>query len=129
MCHTCSLFSSFEELLNHEVHVGNKFVIPALGRGNISLPVRMDGNLVNVTFLDVLYMPDLMVNLISVSVAQKQVQFIFGNDLVLIVLENKLMVIAELSSSGLFHLFTSDLYWVLHTKKNRACDHSNFFHV
>ena len=71
-CHMCNDFEIFQDLKNlgedkHEIKVGDGYTLKAEGEGHIKLKVKGLNGFSKCKLFNVLYVPDLSYNLISVS--------------------------------------------------------------
>src|SRR6266851_8712042 len=68
MCSHCSWFTSFSPLSNHtKVVLSDNSSIPAIGMGHVHVYMNAKGKWITSILQDVLYVPDLSTNLLSVS--------------------------------------------------------------
>jgi hypothetical protein len=68
MCSHCSWFTSLSPLSNHcKVVLGDDSSIPATGTGRVCIRMHTKGRWITSVLQDVLYVPDLSANLLSVS--------------------------------------------------------------
>src|SRR5216683_7315006 len=68
MCSHCTWFSNFTPLSQHtKVILGDNSAIPAMGSGHLKVKMLANGKWINSVLQDVLYVPDLHRNLLSIS--------------------------------------------------------------
>jgi hypothetical protein len=68
MCSHCAWFSHFTPLSRHmKVVLGNNSAIPAVGSGCLNVKMLANGKWINSILQDILYVPDLYGNLLSIS--------------------------------------------------------------
>jgi hypothetical protein len=67
LCHTRACFADLRPTTNKKVVMANNDVISAAGHGPIHVRIPFNGRVTAGTFHDVLYVPDLSANLLSVS--------------------------------------------------------------
>jgi hypothetical protein len=65
-CHTRSYFTSLQSILNQTVTLGDNTTVSATGRGDIPVRLNLHGTSITATIADVLYVPDLGFNLLSI---------------------------------------------------------------
>lgn len=67
MCGTRDYFDNLSETAARDIRTAGKETVKAIGTGTITLNIEIDGKLKTLKLLDVLYVPDLRGNLLSVS--------------------------------------------------------------
>jgi hypothetical protein len=67
LCNTRAWFADLEPVTGIKVQLGDNRFISATGRGHINVDIPINGRLEPAVFSDVLYVPDIAANLLSVS--------------------------------------------------------------
>lgn len=118
-----------------EIMVGNKQTIYAYGTGSILLESDIDGDKINVTVNNVLYVPEAAENLISIGVIRKKIRTTFVDDKCLFHLQTsdqQLVMVGKYQQSGLYLLNVRPLiHKVLLNKSRRTITdwHESLGHV
>jgi hypothetical protein len=101
-----SWFSSFSELTHPtNVNFGDGLQLKAAGIGSIAVPTLVGGQQLTLQLLDVLYVPQISVNLISVAALDNDFKFVIKKGSISIYnTHNELIAIAHRSTSNLYHL-------------------------
>jgi transposase InsO family protein len=71
LCNNRKWFADYQQDTNKKVVLGDNHVIPVVGRGRIEMELQLSGRTSLGTFHDVLYVPTIAVNLLSVSMMTK----------------------------------------------------------
>ena len=108
-CHMCNNKNLFLELRNleevHEIKVGDGYSVEAKGEGTIELQVMLDDAVNSCKLYNVLYIPDLSFNLLSVSKTVKAGKTVkFSQNGCQIVNKNSNIVAAAKKVSNLYYL-------------------------
>jgi transposase InsO family protein len=105
-CHDRAMFSSFMSIPPRDVILGDNRVIKAVGCGTIRVESNVDGRMIVGTLTEVLYVPDMSVNLLSVSkMTERGLQVHYaGNQCTVTTTSGKVICRGEKTNGGLYRL-------------------------
>lgn len=109
MCGNNETFVNLNESTSGKVNLANKASTDIKGRGFVSLITNLDGKINNVNIKDILYVPELRTNLLSVDkIYVKGFNVIFKSDTATVVDKNRKAVLkADRTDDGLYYLRTT----------------------
>ena len=114
-----------------EIFLGDDRVIKALGEGKVILEVYDGSNVLTIGLYNVLYVPEIAKNLLSVSaMTQKGAEVLFENDKCYVTKDGKTMNIGHLVSSKLYVVNTEpDCANVASSKASLEVWHCRYGHI
>ena len=81
MCFETHQFSSYKAIVPIAIHIANNAITHAVGIGEVALQASTEDGTSEITLRDVLHVPDLMTNLMSIrKIAKKQFPILFDGD-------------------------------------------------
>lgn len=112
MCHRRDFFTSFTEEHGSTVMLGNGALLEVQGRGTIKIQKLINGNWMDATINDVIYVPALKRNLLSEGqLTKRNMDIIKRDNEAKVIFKNQLVAVAVRTSSNLYKmLFKTVVY-------------------
>lgn len=111
MCSVRDYFDSVSESPTHDIRTAGKETVKAIGTGTITLNIEIDGKLKTLKLLNVLYVPDLRGNLLSVSaIANRGYKIEFDTNSANILNEKGSVVLKALKRDRMYAVKSIQLY-------------------
>ena len=105
MSNNRSVFTSFQQISPVKVELGNRSTVTAIGKGSVQMRLQVDDRITKCLFQNVLYIPNLGFQLISVPIMDKRgFTTEFGHGRVKITRKGKTIATGSMSKSGLYVL-------------------------
>jgi len=126
MCYRRDFFVTFTESFNSNVMLGNEMSVEVKGRGTINIQKLINGQWLNSTINDVLYVPDLKRNLFSEGILTKKgMKIVKENDFANVYYNGQLCAVGVKSPNNLYKMLFQT---VIYHANNVATDSLRMWH-